>query len=1009
MAGQEFSRALCVVLLASLAIQGATAYREHSPSSARSLSSLADSLRNNLRGQNSACLLGSQLSCKVAELDSQVDELELLTAQVESKLDPVQQFFDKAISVKSTVGEIVLLRNVLQVSLTLASNIPYVGVTFSAAKSVISLLKSPLETLNDAVSKTVKTLVSPWNTLMANTFGRLEQIEALLTSTVSSISSAAALLEGQCVKPLLTSLVPAASPVLSTLEPTVSGLKTGLTVIVNSLKSLVQVLSTSAWKIFETAVNAVAKGIGIVGTPLNALSPLTQLLEKPVNVPWLGKLYFKTARGIPKECPSGWDKSGLRCFPPCDDGYKGVEDVCSSVCPSGYKDLGAACENKYVSSRNVKTLKIRWGKVTCKSGYEKSPDKLFCWKKCDDGWKEHGWLPICYQDCPYGMKMDPTKSKCFKKIKTRTSKGVTCGNGKENIAGICYDECSPGDTDAGLSCFSVVTKSFKISKLADELSKIIDKIKKLPIMSTIEKGITTAVNTALKPILSFLNLPSPNSIPLLKGNLLSVNFLPFQQISNQLQAIDPSKAVEGLLSFGDMFSQQFNKLRQAFKIPSGLDSCNDLECLTNSLGLKGVPVTGLKAVHEKFTTFAGAFSKGYGMLAGSLLGCKSNGETKDIPLLDTLASKLGISMDSCNFKLPFCSSFDVDQTKIDGFVSEVKDAVQGIVDTLTSSNGRLLFPVGKNNFQIPLPVINLVKLFNFNFQASRSGLSWKFVNLGKSNQLHGGFTVIKPKIALAPYVGRDSDGTYILLSFVSEITFRYHGAKDTRGTVRAAYLALGERIHKLEDDEKLQHCYGAEVTEDEQKQFGAFHRERKCFLGRQCYSLCNILDIAYNDNRWAWDPPSNTNFFVKYDAIDEANAWDKPENIKIANKMMTFLFKLDSDIAAAATQARTGWTNSKTAQTLWLPVNFLLAFKAKVTVYKPISVPDYFGFGFEQTAYGVGPSVSFDLLSGDLRSVGMALVNPSTAAKKKPLKRTGHAIAPSFTVGTQRNFAKIYV
>ena len=222
--------------------------------------------------------------------------------------------FDNSIAVQTTLNEVVLLRNVLEASLALAANIPYAGVLFGSAKTAIGFLKTPLEKVKDIVSKIVKSLIKPWDNLLDNTFGKLESLEDLLSSTVSSIGSAASLLELQCVKPMLRSLVPAVSPTLNALEAVVRSLQSGLRAVVATLKTLFNVLSTSAWQGFQSSVGAVTKGISLISKPFNALSPLTDLLEEPVSVPWLGKFYFKTSRGIPNDCPSGWEKSGLQCF-----------------------------------------------------------------------------------------------------------------------------------------------------------------------------------------------------------------------------------------------------------------------------------------------------------------------------------------------------------------------------------------------------------------------------------------------------------------------------------------------------------------------------------------------------------------------------------------------------------------------------------------------------------------------------------------------------------------------
>jgi hypothetical protein len=86
---------------------------------------------------------------------------------------------------------------------------------------------------------------------------------------------------------------------------------------------------------------------------------------------------------IPQNCPPGYEKNGLLCYPVCRGGFNGVGPVCwQSDCPAGYTDLGALC-HRFLGVRSSDNRRCPW--------YDKCG--LFGARGCSvcpSGWKNDG-------------------------------------------------------------------------------------------------------------------------------------------------------------------------------------------------------------------------------------------------------------------------------------------------------------------------------------------------------------------------------------------------------------------------------------------------------------------------------------------------------------------------------------------------------------------------------------------------------------------------------------------
>jgi len=154
-------------------------------------------------------------------------------------------------------------------------------------------------------------------------------------------------------------------------------------------------------------------------------------------------------------CRSGWEQSGLLCYPNCKSGYGGNGPVCWEFCPDGWRDDGAFCNN-------------RGGEVI-------NADNSGC-----------PWYDLCgltfargCSSCPSGYTNDGCT--CRKPIVTTAKKsygrgvGEAMGCGSDEVQGglLCYPQCQDRDgmtyyqdgptcwqqcdgtttpTDKGLSC-----------------------------------------------------------------------------------------------------------------------------------------------------------------------------------------------------------------------------------------------------------------------------------------------------------------------------------------------------------------------------------------------------------------------------------------------------------------------------------------------------------------------------------------------------------------------------
>lgn len=132
------------------------------------------------------------------------------------------------------------------------------------------------------------------------------------------------------------------------------------------------------------------------------------------------------------EC-SNADRSGALCYPPCRDGYSGVGPVCWQQCAAGYSDDGVT-RRRNADIRGSDNGDCPW--------YDKCG--LVSARGCSK--------------CPEGYHNDGCTRRIDAHIYGKDSYGrgvgwpMSCSPGKEQIAALCYGDCSAGWHKAGIYC-----------------------------------------------------------------------------------------------------------------------------------------------------------------------------------------------------------------------------------------------------------------------------------------------------------------------------------------------------------------------------------------------------------------------------------------------------------------------------------------------------------------------------------------------------------------------------
>jgi hypothetical protein len=210
---------------------------------------------------------------------------------------------------------------------------------------------------------------------------------------------------------------------------------------------------------------------------------------------WLDPVY--RGPGSPMGCKDGEEKKGQLCYPKCRPGYDSSALECEGSCPEGSENSGFHCTqwiHSYIPG-NKSSNPLSAGfyqRADCRAGYkdrgttcneECLPDfdfksgalgSAFCNKtrgrysragdakplsSCPADKEKEGLL--CYPKCSnkgangqykYNGVLDWCQPEGGAGIKKGLDDRWECPEGSSSIAGICYENCKPGERDDGLLC-----------------------------------------------------------------------------------------------------------------------------------------------------------------------------------------------------------------------------------------------------------------------------------------------------------------------------------------------------------------------------------------------------------------------------------------------------------------------------------------------------------------------------------------------------------------------------
>ena len=204
---------------------------------------------------------------------------------------------------------------------------------------------------------------------------------------------------------------------------------------------------------------------------------------------WLDPVY--RGPGSPMGCKDGEEKKGQLCYPKCRDGYNSSALECEGTCPEGSENSGFHCTqwiHSYIAGWDWAKARLKG----CRAGFkyrgttcneECLPDfdfksgalgSAFCNKtrgrysragdakplsSCPADKEKEGLL--CYPKCSnkgengqykYNGILDWCQPEGGAGIKKGLDDRWECPEGSSSIAGICYENCKPGERDDGLLC-----------------------------------------------------------------------------------------------------------------------------------------------------------------------------------------------------------------------------------------------------------------------------------------------------------------------------------------------------------------------------------------------------------------------------------------------------------------------------------------------------------------------------------------------------------------------------
>jgi hypothetical protein len=193
------------------------------------------------------------------------------------------------------------------------------------------------------------------------------------------------------------------------------------------------------------------------------------------------KAYGRGMGTIPDQCPEGEERSGLLCYPKCQDGYTGIGPVCWQDCPNNFRDDIAYCFKPEPYGRGVGYPLSQLEKCQQENPQGCEQYELLFYPRCKASFHNVGCC-ICSPDCPEGMT--DIGISCAKKSYTRgQGTPMICKADEVEDTGLCYKPCKDDKyTGIGPICWDECPEEheqcgalcLKDEKCTDKIQKYFD-------------------------------------------------------------------------------------------------------------------------------------------------------------------------------------------------------------------------------------------------------------------------------------------------------------------------------------------------------------------------------------------------------------------------------------------------------------------------------------------------------------------------------------------------------
>ena len=310
-------------------------------------------------------------------------KLEALLAPISTSLGALEGMSNKMTTVSN-------LRSATSILLTAAGFLPYVGPAFKYAKTALDVtVARPLKVMASSLSKAKKTVGAPFSKSIKAFMDKVADASDKIQGVGLQVSQMSLLLgrETFFMREIVCTAAVGSGEAIDNVERAVHALVETMRDLVGMIESLVDTLTKQKGPLFDFlgSIRDVGKTLDNVMGSMNALKPISDLMEKEINLPVFGSLRGKETKSpLDKPyCTGNFKPEAGRCYEKCKNGFEGKTlDRCWSVCNNRNDDAGLYCNTPIKNKRDFSWNMNGWKSKKKKKW--KREDGVGFYKKCEE-------------------------------------------------------------------------------------------------------------------------------------------------------------------------------------------------------------------------------------------------------------------------------------------------------------------------------------------------------------------------------------------------------------------------------------------------------------------------------------------------------------------------------------------------------------------------------------------------------------------------------------------------